>query len=412
MTSTRKYAPEIDLASLAEENKALLQQHQTLRNMLEKAQSENSRFKQRIEQLSEALRVRDKQLSDSQQFEHGFKRSKENAKDLELKVLKEQQAALVLQEEKKQIEASIAAYQQKIKQLESVIQFLRSKAETAHLETKQLQEDFQKTHSDMASFSQQCQEKEERIAALQIELESEKNAHAENAAELLTIQQQWKQLQDNILASQNQIGQLNEEMNHQRKLYEDNIRISNATLEEKDQEIKAAQQHLARKLKELSLLGEKQEDQQRFIAELQKVSNEAKAKNAELQTTFQAQLDQEKRLRELLQDSSKTTEAQIKKWEEKYFQIYDRWQEAESRNRDLRLLEEKYVQMQALLSNLGALAGAPVSSNKPTEVPNRPSPIEQAPNHEKSSQQKSVSEDPNLFDAPKTNTRHRQSFFE
>ena len=56
-------------------------------------------------------------------------------------------------------------------------------------------------------------------------------------------------------------------------------------------------------------------------------------------------------MQDQLHESLKGNESQIIKWEEKYFQMYDKWQESENRIRELNKFEEKHLQMQNLFAN-------------------------------------------------------------
>jgi hypothetical protein len=58
-----------------------------------------------------------------------------------------------------------------------------------------------------------------------------------------------------------------------------------------------------------------------------------------------------------LHDALKGTESQVAKWEEKYFRMYDKWQECENKIIELKKFEEKHHQMQHLLANLGNFMG-------------------------------------------------------
>lgn len=67
---------------------------------------------------------------------------------------------------------------------------------------------------------------------------------------------------------------------------------------------------------------------------------------------------QEKRLQEQLHEALKGNEGQVAKWEEKYFSMYDKWQESENKICELKKFEEKHQQMQSLLANLGNFMGS------------------------------------------------------
>jgi chromosome segregation ATPase len=427
MSTLQKHSIESELDLLAKENEALQQQHIMLRNLLEKTQSENLRFKQRTEQLASALQERDKQLSDMQQFEYRFKRSKENAKELETNIEKDQLLIASLQDEKKQFESALSEQQQRIKQLEHVIQFLRSKAETAHLEAKQLQDDLQKNHLEIVALTQEGHNKEQSIDSLKQQLEQGKADRQVASDELQTIQQQWKHLQNAVQTAQNQTDKVRDEEKAIQKELERELHQLKYSAEEKDNEVKLAQQHLAKKLKELAILSDKHEEQQKLVIEQQKALNEAKFKMSDYQTNLDAHTVQEQRLKDQIVEITKAGEVQARKWEEKYVQMHNRLQEVEARNTELRNLEEKFIQMQQLLTNLRAIATPLVHENHskvlekhsiahvitPKESRIAPFSIQQTPPPIVPAVEKApVSEETSLFDSHKVPPRYKQNLFD
>lgn len=133
-------------------------------------------------------------------------------------------------------------------------------------------------------------------------------------------------------------------------------------LEDSEARLKVAQQHLAKKVKEAALLNEKLEEHHNHLIDLEQITEEQKSQLAQLQSHVDLYQKQEKRLQEQLHEALKGTESQVAKWEEKYFRMYDKWQESENRIRDLKKFEEKHQQMQSLLANLGTFMGASFNS--------------------------------------------------
>lgn len=132
--------------------------------------------------------------------------------------------------------------------------------------------------------------------------------------------------------------------------------------DENEQELKMAQQQLGKKMKEVTLLSEKNE-------ELYKALDEQQTQYANLEQEHSSLMFRERQLQEQLQNSSQVTEAQIKKWEEKYQQAYDKWQEAETQVRHFKSMEEKYQQASAALANLSSILG-PHSASAAASVKN------------------------------------------
>lgn len=125
--------------------------------------------------------------------------------------------------------------------------------------------------------------------------------------------------------------------------------------EEGENKLKVAQQHLAKKVKESTLLNEKVQDLQNQLHEAYQVVESQKNQLNHLQAAVDLYQKQEEKLQEQLHQVLKGTESQAAKWEEKYFHMYSKWQESENKSRELKKYEEKCLlmqnQMQSLLGN-------------------------------------------------------------
>ena len=128
-------------------------------------------------------------------------------------------------------------------------------------------------------------------------------------------------------------------------------------VQEKDGEVSQVQHHFAKKLKEASSFEDKCEEQSRLISEQQQTLYQNKIKIAELQASVDMQAQQQKLFQDQLQEAIKSSEVQLGKWEEKYFVLYDKWQAAESRVKELEKIEEKQKHLQGMLANLGSFLG-------------------------------------------------------
>jgi chromosome segregation ATPase len=137
-------------------------------------------------------------------------------------------------------------------------------------------------------------------------------------------------------------------------------------LDESETRLKIAQQHLAKKVKEAAVLSEKVEEQQVNLSDLAHNVDHQKTHLVQLQASLDIYQKQEKCLQDQLHSALKGTESQVSKWEEKYFRMYDKWQESENRIRELKKFEEKHHQMQSLIANLGSFMGG--SFNNPNAL--------------------------------------------
>lgn len=203
-----------------------------------------------------------------------------------------------------------------------------------------LQEKYEQLREDASQFNDQLEE------ALEIRIRAEEElAHIHG---LLKEQEQHLNLQREELT----------ELNHEKEQMVQEIHQLRSLLEENEIRLKMAQQHLAKKVKEVAILTEKTEEQQSSLVEHQQMLETARTQLSHLQTNMELYQKQEKRLQEQLHEALKSTENQVSKWEEKYFRMYDKWQESEERIRELKKFEEKHLQMQSLLANLGNFMGS------------------------------------------------------
>jgi len=196
-----------------------------------------------------------------------------------------------------------------------------------------------------------------------------------------------------------------------------NLALQQSHFEENEVEMRKAQQHLAKKVKEMTILEDKQTIQNNIIAELQKNIAQDNIRIAELQTTLDLQIHQQKRLEDQLHETTKATELQQSKWEEKYFAVYEKWQGADARVKELEKLEDKYKQLQGLLSNLGTFIGETSGFIQP------PAFVAKEPYKPVSTQETNISRPPeksnevkkpyqNLFDMPKAPPRPKQDLLD
>lgn len=198
-----------------------------------------------------------------------------------------------------------------------------------------MQEKYEQVKEDLGLATLQLEE------ALDGRLQAEKNL--QDLQELFN--QQCRQLEEN----QSRYAALQ---------FENEKSIENQTglkaqLEEEEAKYKTAQQHLAKKVKEAALLTEQVNGLQLHLIDQERMLESGKLHINDLQNSLEISIKQEKRLQEQLHEALKANENQASKWEEKYFRMYDKWQETETQLRDLKKLEEKHQQMQALLANIG-----------------------------------------------------------
>lgn len=139
-----------------------------------------------------------------------------------------------------------------------------------------------------------------------------------------------------------------------------------ADKEEIEQRFKTAQQHLAKKVRETALATEKIDTEKLKSLELQSQLNQAHIKISELKNSLEMEAEHQKRALARESELLKNAEGQIARLEEKFFQIHEKWKEAEAEVRELKRVEEKWREAEKLFSKLGHFA---VKTTPPTELP-------------------------------------------
>jgi len=293
------------------------------------------------------------------------------------------------------------------------IEVLNEKIELDH-QSKQLQQQLENQSSNLTAFREQLHNLEERKKGLEFSLQAKEAEWVESCQqrqelqirldnlsvagkEKELIQDQYEllkeeskqinerleeavearmQLEEHLdhleAIAANQETQLQESAEQMQMLHQEKISIESERnqlriiLDECEGRLKVAQQHLAKKVKEAAILSEKAEEQQLSLNECVYAIEDQKTQVAHLQASVDFYQKQEKKIQEQLHEALKGNESQIVKWEEKYFRMYDKWQESERHVRELKKFEEKHLQMQSLLVNLGNFMGGPANLPQPT----------------------------------------------
>lgn len=132
--------------------------------------------------------------------------------------------------------------------------------------------------------------------------------------------------------------------------------------EETEERLKASQQHLAKKVKEVALLEEKLEEQEINLHDLMELIHGQKTRLSELDLEIERRETEENHLKDELHRTLKEAEIQTAKWEEKYFYVYDQCQKNEQELKELNKLKEKHFRMQDMLSKLETVMSSPYPS--------------------------------------------------
>lgn len=178
--------------------------------------------------------------------------------------------------------------------------------------------------------------------------------------------------QESLSSKDNQIESLNAQVaNLARSLsdLEEALEQTQSEKTEQESRLRVAQQHLAKKVRETTILSEKNEEYRLKILEMEQTLEQTRSKTLELQTTLDRESQHQKQMADQYQESIKAIEGQGAKWEQKYFEIHQRWQEVESRNKELKRLEDRFNKMQQALSHLSSIMGTSMNMEITSQEP-------------------------------------------
>ena len=249
---------------------------------------------------------------------------------------------------KREIEQTLKDQAETIQKQLSYQSEMEEKAKLVHLISEQkidMEEKYEQLRDDWKTLSYQLNESidsrvytEEYLSNMTLLAKEQEMTIEEQNTQLIRLIQEKDEVYD--------------ELNHIRHLFE-----------ESEEQLIAAQQHLAKKVKEATFLNEQIIEVQSSYNDCQLQLDSSRVQIGHLQTNVDLYQKQEKKLQDQLHEALKMTENQVSKWEEKYFAMYDKWQEAETRIKDLQKLEEKHQQLQSVLSNLGSFMGTSLTSS-------------------------------------------------
>lgn len=331
-----------------EEQVALRQQQNALKDLLKKTQNECKHYREQFESSTADLKEKEEKASlETEQLKKELESAYKKINCLEFEE-KKHSSILV---------KSISKEEEELKALESrYMELLNEKRVTENCINQQLQDQ----SYQLSTLKQQKALFEEKYESLKQEL-IKSTEHLEEAWQgRLQAEDELKRLQAMIQTQEAFLIESKEQVEavmQERENMQQNIQRLTLLLEESETQLKIAQQHLAKKVKEVTLLAEKIETRQAESTEYQQKIETTKIQINHLQSTVEFYQKQEAKLQEQLSETLKSVENQSSKWEEKYFKIYDKWQESETRVRELKILEEKHLQMQKLLTNLGSFMG-------------------------------------------------------
>lgn len=340
-SAVKQAQPTHDIEALLEEEKALKVQLESLRKIaLEATQAKTA--------LENQMREQEGLLGNS-------------CRELEVE---RQKITASIQELKEQRRKEEEIFQKRIQQLEEELKAEKAGKNDSH-------HHFEETQRSLEFVKAQLEAKEKEADDTFRKLQEQLLTHQELVQfteelkqKLVKAEELRKTAQETLSLKENQTESLNAQVANLARSLSDLEEVAEQAQSEKTEQesrLKVAQQHLAKKVRETTILAEKNEELRVRAIELEQALDTAKAKQLELQTALDMESQHQKKLHEQYQENVKALEAQTVRWESRYFEAQKACQDLESKNRELKRLEDRFNKMQQALSHLGAILGSPMS---------------------------------------------------
>lgn len=354
-------------------NKLLQAEIQELSKKLFEMQKQSAMLEDFEKQLREVQTEKQEALEEVQALQSQFS-------TLKRQVIESQNAHKIVSHEKTQLEVFLGERNRLIKEIEEEMTSIKQDLSKGMIETKDIEERYlilvhekatlhnksnhleqllELNNKEITNLQYKCEEATKKEEYLKIHIEQSEAAFQEKHRGFLSeLQKRINELEDNLEKHHNQLHEREREIEgylsqiqvfSQEKIRTEDI-LANMTRHQEEQEarIKVAQQHLGKKVKEATLMNEKLDEQKVQIASLQESLNHFKAKMSEMESSFEKQLQEEKKQQEKLKENLGNVEKQASEWKEQYLKVQD----------NLKTLEEKQQQLQTLFTNLGHVIGA------------------------------------------------------
>jgi chromosome segregation ATPase len=260
----------------------------------------------------------------------------------------ESEAKLQLALEDKSKRAAELQHEQRMrKEREAELEAQRQVANEAHFEQQRTQEALLLANNQIQKFSSDMEKKEQHIEEI--------------TQQLVRTRQDKEQIEDELARTKR-------------------------SFEGRESELQAAQQHLAKKVKESARLTEKLEETAQKIYDIENSNEDLRKRLAIAEAEAEKYRKREKDIEDRSQQKVAEAQAATSRWESEYARVFAQWQQSEEACKKLRSMETKYKQMSVVLAGLldtpatPADVSFPSSASLPVEAPPPPPPRNDEPN--------------------------------
>lgn len=180
---------------------------------------------------------------------------------------------------------------------------------------------------------------------------------------IATLENELAQIKQELLESRSdytEASQSREELKLEIQHLSYQLNTTQSDISEKDNDLRISQQHLAKKVKEVTYLQDKLESQQMRIEEQSRLLAAAEQKGIDLEKMLYDERERSVKFQQQMSEGVKTAEEKAARLEEKHFDLHQRWAATEARNRELEKLAERHNQLQMQMQQFfGGFSAAP-----------------------------------------------------
>ncbi len=359
------------------ESEALLDQHDALRNIIADNKASISALHREIEEL----KALEPQLSSARQNEtqalkavqdlnaelvnanarqgelhdtiSSLRRDREDLRrrgdllDTELQKIKAQQA-----DHEKRHQSSLEAKQRDTDALKQSIEQLEDQVR----DKEELQKGLESRDKEITQLG-------ENINALECAEESAKQREQALTGEIAAVESRSEDLERSLVQARAQLEEFAEDLEAAKQI-----------ISERDTELRTAQHHLAKKVKEATQLSEALEERDERIQGLEQLSADLQKREQELSDKLDVQLRTQRQREETLEAEVSQLRTAADDWQEKVDQLTRDLEAMKERCERVDELEAKQSQINTLLANLGNVVEVAESKTPPIIETAEPTP--------------------------------------
>jgi chromosome segregation protein len=354
---------------LRTENKTLTATIATLEDRIKESSGDNDSSRQHTEQLEQALKAADNAVAENKhQLSNLHDRYDAISNENERLNAKVSAAA----EERRSLEKDIEDLHETVGQLDIIKQELRDKEREMSVQ-KDSHNAVVTRFSEEITIYQKALENSSVIAEEKSSLEGKHTELSEKfLAATMSLQEALDEktsLEGKIHETENVVKTKDEELqkkatdieeilDDQEKL-ENTIGVLQKKVYDKDLYIKQAQHHMAKKVKENTMLQDYVEKQKVYSMQLQNRATEYTTTLTQQQDKIKILTANEERMHAFVKESVKTAEEKVKHHEEQYSSLNEKYERNTRRMKELEQVQGEYQQLKGVFSNIKNALGVP-----------------------------------------------------